>query len=136
MNTEPQTQNATCMEVTSVNSTQSTPAATALVTPTRGPWVINGEGGIVARIHYFGEAAIYVTAPTTSAFDGNAAERATADAHLIAAAPDLRDALVQLLRCVSHGGHIYIYGSSAEAQELSIACAKANIALATATGGR
>ncbi len=115
-----------------MNSTQSTTATPALVTPTRGPWVINGEGGIVARIHYFGEAAIYVTAPTTSAFDGNAAERATADAHLIAAAPDLRDALVQLLRCVSHGG--VIYGSSAESQELSLACAKANIALAAAEG--
>jgi len=134
VNTEAQTQNATCMEVTSVNSTQSTPAAPALVTPTRGPWTVNGEGGIVARIHYFGEAAIYVTAPTTSAFDGHAAERATADAHLIAAAPDLRDALIGLLRCVASGD--VAHGSSASSQELSIACAKANIALDVAKGGR
>ena len=104
------------------------------VAPTRGPWTVNGEGGIVGRVHY-GACAIYITAPTTSYLDpAVTAEKALADATLMAAAPDLRDALVQLLRCVSHGGHIY--GSSAEAQELSIACAKANIALATATGGR
>lgn len=83
-----------------MNSTQSTTATPALITQTRGPWVINGEGGIVARIHYFGEAAIYVTAPTTSAFDGHAAERATADAHLIAAAPDLLASLKQLIEGV------------------------------------
>lgn len=104
------------------------------VAPTRGPWTVNGEGGIVGRVHY-GACAIYITAPTTSYLDpAVTAEKALADATLMAAAPDLRDALVQLLRCVSHGGHIY--GSSAESQELSIACAKANIALASATGGR
>ncbi len=102
------------------------------VAPTRGPWTVNGEGGIVGRVHY-GACAIYITAPTTSYLDpAVTAEKALADATLMAAAPDLRDALVQLLRCVSHGGHIY--GSSAESQELSIACAKANIALAAAEG--
>jgi len=104
------------------------------VAPTRGPWTVNGEGGIVGRVHY-GACAIYITAPTTSYLDpAVTAEKALADATLMAAAPDLRDALVQLLRCVSHGGHIY--GSSAESQELSIACAKAHIALDVAKGGR
>lgn len=117
-----------------MNSTQSTPAAPALVTPTRGPWTVNGEGGIVGRVHY-GACAIYITAPTTSYLDpAVTAEKAMADAQLMAAAPDLRDALIGLLRCVAHGGHIY--GSSAESQELSLACAKAHIALDVAKGGR
>lgn len=102
------------------------------MTPTRGPWAINGEGGIVARVHYFGEAAIYITAPTTSAFDGQASERATADAHLIAAAPDLYAALAQLLRCVSQGGHVAT--GSTESQALNLACAKAHLALDAAKG--
>lgn len=102
------------------------------VAPTRGPWTVNGEGGIVGRVHY-GACAIYITAPTTSYLDpAVTADKAMADAHLIAAAPDLRDALIGLLRCVASGD--VVHGSSASSQELSIACAKAHIALDVAKG--
>lgn len=74
------------------------------VAPTRGPWTVNGEGGIVGRVHY-GACAIYITAPTTSYLDpAVTAEKAMADAQLMAAAPDLLAASKAALALLSPDG--------------------------------
>ena len=85
------------------------------MTPTPGPWIVKRDSGLRQRIQTAGDKGTlcYMTARPFAHGANFSHEQITANAHLIAAAPDLLNGLMHLVRLLEpleHSGALNVPG--------------------------